>query len=485
MNPCWRTQIARSSVHASLPSRPARTRTPGPRLAPPDAPLHSQRVKRLRGDESLVREFGTWGLAASIVNLTVGGGIFRLPAAAAAALGPAAPIAYVVCALLMGLIVLCFAEAGSRVSLTGGLYAYVEVAFGPLIGFVCGVMLWAGITVATAAVASFFADAVAALIPPLGAGAARTSALAIILAALAALNIAGVREAGRFNTVTTAAKLIPLLVLVVVGAAAVKPEHLRWTAMPAAGNVARASAVLLFAFLGVESALVPSGEVRDPSQTVPRAIFFAMVGITLLYLAVQIVSQGILGPALAGQKNPVAEAAGVALGGGGRAGRMLILVGSIVSMFGYVSGMTLAAPRMLFAFGRVRFLPAQIAAVHPRFRTPWVAIVIQTIVVILLATTGTFEKLVIIATGSVLLVYAACCLAVIWLRRRGVQQSGQPFQAPLGGTVPVLSMLVIAWLLGSLSADEWKALLVVLGVAVVVFVASLPARRTVGMETSA
>jgi amino acid transporter len=434
-------------------------------------------VNRLRGDESLVRALGTWGLAASIVNLTVGGGIFRLPAAAAAALGPAAPVAYVVCAVLMGLIVLCFAEAGSRVSLTGGLYAYVEVAFGPLIGFLCGAMLWAGITVATAAVTSFFADALAALVPSLGAGTARTITLAVILAALAALNIAGVREAGTFNTVTTAAKLVPLLVLIIVGAAAVKPEHLLWTGTPVASNVARASAVLLFAFLGVESALVPSGEVRDPSRTVPRAIFVAMIGITLLYLGVQIVSQGILGPTLAGQKNPVAEAAGVAMGGGGKAGRMLILVGSIVSMFGYVSGMTLAAPRMLFAFGRDRFLPSRVAAVHPRFRTPWVAIVIQTIIVILLAATGTFEKLVIIATGSVLLVYAACCLAVIWLRRRRVQQSGEPFRAPLGGAIPVLSMLVIVWLLGSLSADEWKALLVVVGVAVIVFVASVPARR--------
>jgi len=431
-------------------------------------------VTRERSEGSLIRALGTWGLAASIVNVTIGGGIFRLPAAAAAALGPAAPTAYVVCAIAMGLIVLCFAEAGSRVSLTGGLYAYVEVAFGPLVGFLTGAMLWAGITAATAAVSSFFADALTALITALAVGHARAICLVVILVALAALNVAGVRGASRFNAVMTIAKLLPLLLLVVVGVASVKAQNLTWHAVPPTGDVARASAVLIFAFLGVETALVPSGEVRDSSRIVPRAIFIAMAGVTLLYLAVQVVTQGILGPALVGQKTPLAEAASVALGA---PGRTLILVGSTVSMFGYVSGMTLAVPRMLFAFGRDGFLPAPLAAVHATFRTPYVAIVIQTLVVIGLAVSGSFEKLAIIANGSILLVYAACCLAVIELRRRKVQEGGAPFRVPFAAAIPVLAVVIIAWLLTSLTSDEWKALLVVVAVAIIVYAASLPSRR--------
>jgi APA family basic amino acid/polyamine antiporter len=413
-------------------------------------------------------------LAASIVNITVGGGIFRLPSAAAAALGPAAPAAYVVCAIAMALIVLCFAEAGSRVSLTGGLYAYVEVAFGPLVGFLTGVMLWAGITAAMAAVSSFFADSLVALFPSLGAGHMRAVTLVVVLVALAALNVAGVRGANRFNAVMTMAKLLPLLLLIVVGIGSVKMQNLAWPTTPATSDIARASAVLIFAFLGVETALVPSGEVRDSSRTVPRAIFIAMTGITLLYLAVQIVTQGILGAALVGQKEPLAEAAAVALGA---PGRTLILVGTTISMFGYASGMTLSIPRMLFAFGRDGFLPAQLAAVHSRFRTPYVAIVVQTLIVIGLAVSGSFEKLAIIANGSILLVYAACCLAVIELRRKKVEAGGTPFRIPLAAVVPALALLVIAWLLTSLSADEWKSLLVVVGVATVVYVTSLPSRR--------
>jgi amino acid transporter len=439
-----------------------------------------------KGNEgSLVRALGTWGLAASIVNLTIGGGIFRLPASAAGALGAAAPIAYVVCALAMGLIVLCFAEAGSRVSLTGGLYAYVEVAFGPLVGFLTGVMLWAGLTAATAAVASFFADALGVLIPSVSAGAARNVMLVIILGSLAALNISGVRGANRFNAVMTVAKLLPLLLLVVVGLTAIHRENITWTTSPAAGDVARASTVLIFAFLGVESALVPSGEVKDPSKTVPRAIFIAMLGVTLLYLAIQVVTQGILGVALVGQKAPLAEAAAVVLGG---PGRTLILVGSAISMFGHVSGMTLSVPRMLFAFGRDGFLPSPVATVHERFRTPWVAIVLQSMLVMILAVTGSFEKLAVIANGSILLVYVACCAAVLQLRRRGVQESGAPFRVPLAGVVPVLAIAAIAWLLKSLTSDEWRALLVVLAVAIVIYVASLPARRAASarqVETAA
>jgi len=431
-------------------------------------------MMRVNAEHSLVRALGVWGLAASIVNLTVGGGIFRLPAAAATALGPAAPIAYVICAIAMGLIVLCFAEAGSRVSLTGGLYAYVEVAFGPLVGFLTGVLLWAGISVATAAVSSFFADALGTLVPAIATGFARNVVLSGVLLCFALLNIAGIRGASRFVSVMTVAKLLPLLLLIVVGVTAVKGANLAWTTSPAAGDVARASTVLIFAFLGVESALVPSGEVRDPSRTVPRAILIAMIGVTVLYLAVQIVTQGILGAALAGQKTPLAEAADVVIG---KSGQMLILIGSTVSMFGYLSGMILSAPRMLFALGRDGFLPAPFARVHERYRTPYIAIAVHTVIVIALAVRGRFEVLVLIANGTILLVYAACCVAVLVLRRRGVQESGTPFRAPLAGGIPILALAVIVWLLTSLTVSEWKAIAIVIGAALVVYGASLPSRR--------
>ena len=139
--------------------------------------------------------------------------------------------------------------------------------------------------------------------------------------------------------------------------------------------------------------------------------------------------------------------------------------------------MTLAAPRMLYAFARDGFLPNPVAIVHPRFRTPYMAIALQTALVTALALTGTFEKLAIIANGSVLLVYAACCVAVVELRRRKVQESGPPFRVPFAAAIPVLAVGIIVWLLTSLTASEWKGLLAVIGAALVIYAASLPSRR--------
>jgi basic amino acid/polyamine antiporter, APA family len=409
-------------------------------------------------DKSLVRALGTWGLAAAIVNVTIGGGIFRLPAAVAASLGAAAPLAYLLCAIAMGLIVLCFAEAGSRVSMTGGPYAYIEVAFGPTIGFVTGVLLWAGITAALAAVTSFFADSLAALVPLFATPVTKVLVMLVVLAALAILNVRGVRDASRFNAVMTVAKLLPLALLVLVGVFSIRAENLRWDHVPGVGTVGRASTVLLFAFLGVESALVPSGEVKDPARTVPRAVFLAIGSVAVLYVVVQVVAQGLLGGSLATSKTPVADAGGRAFG---TWGRTLILVGSTVSMFGYVSGMILAVPRMLFAFARDGFLPRIVASVHSRFRTPHWAIAIQTVLVAILAATGSFERLALLANGSVLLVYGACCLATLELRRRDVRAGGVPFQVPAAGVVPWLALAVILALLATLQWSEWIAVLAV------------------------
>ena len=419
-------------------------------------------------DVGLVRALGVLGLTASIVNITIGGGIFRLPSSpdVAGRLGAAAPIAYVVCAIAMALIVLCFAEAGSRVSLTGGPYAYVETAFGSLAGFLVGVLLWlTGIT-AMSAVATIFADNVVRLVPVLQSRPMRVGLLVAVFAILAIVNVRGVKQGARLNTASTVLKLAPLLLLAVVGVFAIEPANLRWTQAPAAGDVTRASIFLIFAFAGIESALVPSGEVRDPARTVPRAVFFAMAIVTVLYIVLHLVAQGTLGPALVGSATPLADAAGRVLGGWGSA---LLSFGVVLSTFGYLSGMTLATPRSLYAFARDGFLPNALCAVHPRFHTPHVAILVQTSLALLLATTNGFEALAIVANVAALLVYLACALAAWQLRRRNVQGGGVPFRLPGGAIAPWLASAVIIVLLSSITMREWMVLLVVMALAGVAY----------------
>jgi len=418
------------------------------------------------GERSLVRAIGTWSLAAGVINITVGGGIFRLPADVAHALGAAAPIAYVVCAIAMGLIVLCFAEAGSRVAMTGGPYAYVELAFGPYVGFLAGVLTWLLGTTAVAAVSTVFAINAAKLFPVFEDTVTRGVLLVASFAIVATVNILGVKQGSRLNSIGTIAKLAPLLLLVFVGALFIQRSNLAVTSSPAIGDITRASIVLIFAFSGVESALVPSGEVKDPARTVPRAIFVAMLAITLLYIAIQLVAQGVLGAALSRSSTPLADAAGVVFGSWGK---VLLLAAVVISTFGYLSGMTLAIPRALFAFGRDGYLPSAIAAVHPKYRTPYVSIAIQSALACTLAITSAFEKLAIIANVAALLVYFACSLAAWQLRRRNVRAGGIPFRVPGGGVVPLLSCAVIIGLLSSITLPEWGLLALIIGVASVLF----------------
>jgi amino acid transporter len=419
-------------------------------------------------ESALRRSIGTFALAAGIVNVTIGGGIFRLPADMAATLGATAPFAYLLCAVAMGLIVLCLAEAGSRVSMTGGPYAYVEVAFGPFVGFLTGVMLWMLLTFAMAAVANVLTASLGALVPALASRAASAAVLVVIYTLFAAINILGVERGARVNTVLTFAKIFPLLLLIAGGLFAIDPGNVAIRNPPDAATLARSSILLIFAFAGIEAALVPSGEVKEPASTVPRALLIAMVAITLLYAGLQFVAQGVLGPALATSKAaPLAEAAGVALGGWART---LLLVGAVVSMLGHAGAMILATPRMVFAFARDGFLPGLFARLHPVYRTPVAAIVVQCALVLALAITSTFERLAILGTISILVMYGTCCLATWELRRRDVRAGGVPFRIPAPAVVIVLAGLVIGWMLTSVTLAEWTAFGIGLVIACLIFV---------------
>jgi amino acid transporter len=193
---------------------------------------------------------GPFGLAAVIIDITVGGGVFRLPASVAASLGAAAPLAYLVCAAAMGLIVRCLADGGSRVPQTGGPYAFIGVALGPYLGFLSGVLLLLVGLFGGAAVATVFASTVGGLVPAL---AGRTGELLVLVGTLAfwsVVNMHGVALGARLNTVVTVAKLIPLLVIAAGDLFFVERANLQVTALPATAHVARTSLLLVFALAG-------------------------------------------------------------------------------------------------------------------------------------------------------------------------------------------------------------------------------------------
>jgi len=418
-------------------------------------------------ETALVRAIGVRALTASIVNTTVGAGIFVLPAAVAAQLGTAAPVAYLVCAAAMLLWVTSFAIAGSRVALTGGLYAYVEVAFGPFVGFLAGVLMWLAAMLSVAGVASALVDSAALVVPAVRSAAVRTAALAVLFGLFATINVRGVRWGARVVVGLTVAKLAPLVAFVALGLVWLGARDVPLPTLPAAGPLGQNVLLLIFAFVGVEVALVPSGEVEDPARTVPRAIFGALAITTLLYLAIQLVAQGVLGDRLGTFADaPLAEASAVLVG---PLGRSVVLAGAMISMCGYVGGDMLGSPRTLFAFGRDGLLPAALARVHPRFRTPHLAIAVHALVVWAAASLGSFGQLALISNVSVLSLYLLCCAGAWELVRRDVRAGGTPFTIPGQRVVPLLACATILWILSHATAAEWRVEAAVLAVASIAY----------------
>ncbi len=422
-----------------------------------------------QAEQKLVRAIGVPGLTANIVNTTIGAGIFVLPALVAAKLGSASPFAFLVCAVVMAMVVTSFAIAGSRVSLTGGLYAYVEVAFGRYIGFLAGTLFFLTAILSVSGVISVFAVTVGAAHPLFATPLGHFGIVFVVLAALAWINIRGVRAGTHAVEAVTLIKVIPLLIFVLVGIFFLKRGAIAVPQWPGAKPIGDAVLLLIFAFAGIEVALVPSGEVKNPARTVPRAIYTSLILTTILYILIQLVGQGILGGELAKHPGaPLAEAAARFLGS---AGRTLMLVGATISAFGFITSDILSSPRVIFAFGRDGVLPAWFAHVHPRFHTPDIAIISYCVIVFVLSLNSTFQQLAVLANVAVLLLYILCCAAALELMRRKVRTDGPPFHIPGAPVIPVLAIAVIAWILVHASTKEFAVTGICLAVASILFVA--------------
>jgi amino acid transporter len=419
-------------------------------------------------EAALVRAIGPRQLTAAILNATVGAGIFVLPALVAQDVGSAAPLAFLVCAAIIGFIAVALAMAGSRVALTGGIYAYVEVAFGPYVALLAGVLQWLTGVAAVSGVAAALLDQLATLVPPLGRAAARALVLAAMLGTLALLNVRGVRIGTRVIEAVTALKLAPLLVFVAAGVLQLDWFGLTWPEWPRAEALGRSVLLLIFAYTGVEMAVAPSGEVTDPARTVPRAILLALGLATSLYIAIQLVAQAALGPLLAHETAaPLAQAAGRFLGG---VGVTIMLAGAICSMFGYLCGDMLSTPRTLYAFARDGLLPRVFAHIHPTRRTPSVAIWAHAAIVVLLAGTQTFQALAIVSNVGTLLLYLLCCGAALELRRRDVRMADEPFTFPGAWLAPIVGAVLVLWILSTATAREFAVTAGVLAAATLAYV---------------
>ena len=397
----------------------------------------------------LVRGIRRWDFVALIINITIGAGILGLPAKIYALVGDYSLVAYVVSAASVALIILCFAEVSSRFSGAGGPYLYAREAFGPLIGFEVGWLLWISRLASFAALCNLFVDYAAYFWPVVGAGTGRAILMTGLIASLTLLNWVGVRIASLVNNLFTVSKLLLLVLFVAVGLFFVNWKVFSFTALPTYPSFSGAVLLLIFTFSGFDVAAIPAAEIQQPQRNVPFALFTAIATVAVLFLLVQVVCIGTL-PNLATSERPLASASQQFLGAGGAA---VVSAAAMLTALGTLNALMLTGPRLLFALAEQKQLPAIFSATHPRFRTPYVALLVSAVLKLALAISGTFIYALTLSTIIRLTYFALTCAALPVLRRRLPRQPA-PFQVVGGAAIAAGCVGLCLWLLLSSTGTE-------------------------------
>lgn len=419
-------------------------------------------------DEKLVRGIGRWDLTAIAINTIIGAGIFGLPSKVHALIGSYSLIAFVLCAVIIGAIVLCYAEVSSRFSSTGGPYLYARQAFGPLVGFEVGWLYWVVRVTTFAANCNLFVTYLGFFVTDADKGALRVIFITLVLGLITCINLLGIRESAVATNIFTVGKIVPLLIFIAVGMFFLQPTNFTFGPMPEYGTFSSAVLLLIYAFVGFEAAVIPAGETKDPEKNVPFAILTGLGVVAILYIFIQIVSIGTL-PGLASSQRPLADAATVFLG---VFGASFITVGALISIFGNLNVGVLSATRLLFGMSEQKELPPILGRTHERFKTPYVSILFTAAITLVLTLQSSFVTALTIATITRLLVYATTCLALPVLRRRSDVPTA-PFTVPFGIAAAILSLALIVWLLTNVDfAKEGLTVIIAAVVGVSIFAVS-------------
>jgi amino acid transporter len=432
-------------------------------------------------DEGLSREIRKWDLVALLVNVTVGAGILRLPADVQRTVGNYSLAAFVVCAMIIGLIALCFAEVGSRFSGTGGPYLYASETFGPTFAFMVGWLMWLTRLAGFATLAQVFVSYLAYFWAPAESGLPRIAIITGLVIFLTVINIVGVKESIRIGDIFTVSKLIPLLVFVAVGLFFISPARFTLAARPSLGAFSAALFILVYAFSGFEAVLVNSGEIRQPQRVIPFALIVALGAAVALFLLIQVVCIGTL-PELANAQRPLADASYSFLGA---LGPTMISAGALIGIFGTLNVIMLACTRLPFAMAVKGQLPKPLARVHRKFRTPHVSILVSAAAALLLGLSGSFIYALKFTVITRVLVYASTCAALPVLRRRAriakpVRTEGKvagSFEVPAGILISTVCVTLCLWLLANSGWREARDVAIAVTIGLLIYAATRVGQR--------
>jgi APA family basic amino acid/polyamine antiporter len=423
----------------------------------------------VQGEAALIRAVGTFALTAAVINVIIGGGIFRMPASLSTQVGLAAPLALIAGAIAIIPIALCFSAVGSRVSATGGPYTYLTATFGQFAGFIAGALMWISNITSSAGVAAALSEQVANLVPSLAGPVPRAMVITGVYAVLFALNAFGVKLGARAIVALATLKLTPLFLLAAIGIWFVDWNNVSFSlgAVPSWTALGASMALVMFAYSGMETALVPSGELRDPSRNVPRATVAAILLVVLLYLGLQIVGQGVLGLGLGKSPVPVADTAAALW----EPARVVFLITACISMTGFMMGNLLGTSRLVYALGRDGYLPRVFGRVSETHRVPIYALIAHAVPAWILAIAGSFDTLALISGGAICLVYGLVSLSAWRAQRTDMRERENvtPFVLPGGAFIPALAVVSMVLIVFTLTKKEFAAIGIALAVLVAVY----------------
>jgi APA family basic amino acid/polyamine antiporter len=389
---------------------------------------------------TLRRELGRWDLTAIGVNQVIGGAVFALPAALAAASGRWSALLIIAVGIATLMIALTFAEVSSRFEATGGPYLYARAAFGRFPAFEVGWMQWFSRVASWASVINVLVASLGFYWPGVTVGAPRAVLLASLIAALTAINVIGIRQSAAFVNVVTIGKLLPLVIVIAVGLFSIDIAQAIPDAPFNLSKISSTALLLVFAFGGYEVVPVVAGEAKNPRREIPFALIATILLVMPLLATTQVITMSTLAD-VGASKTPLADTAARLMGAGGAA---LITIGALFSTTGNNMGQALSGSRNLFALAEQGDLPPLFGRVHPRFRTPVNAIVITAAVSLVLAVSGTFATMAAASAISRLIVYFATCASALRLRGMDATASVAPaaFRVPFGPVIPVLAMTI-------------------------------------------
>ena len=406
----------------------------------------------------------------------IGSAIFLLPADVARLVGSWSPLLFLAIGLSSLFVALCFAEVGSRFDTTGGPIGPARVAFGRFTGFEVGWMLWFSRVSSGASVINGLAVALGYYWPTISTGLPRAAVILSVLGVLTWVNVRGIKQSSWLVNAFTLGKLLPLTVFVLVGVFFADLSRVVPSEPAPVANLGTAALLLIFAYGGYEVTGVPAGEAANPKKDVPFAFIATILTVSAVMTLTAAVTAGLL-PDVGASKTPVADASALVMG---VFGGLLVSVGSAISMTGNNMGQLLSGSRSVFALAEQGDLPAVFGRVHPTYRTPHVAIWFTSIVLVVLALTGSFVFLAAVSAVARLVVYMSACGATLRLRSASMASrvAAAEFVAPGGPIVPIVAIAITSSILVSATTQQLLAGGAALAAGAVLFAIATRGART-------